>query len=576
MRFALLFMTALLLMGCNTSSKSRLLDEVDSLVVAEKYDSAYQEVMKLDPQFDDEKDLAHYRLLLVQTSYLTYSTLPNDSVIDEAISFYEHGGDADRLANAYYYKASLLRERNDDIRAIQFYKKAEEVSGKSKDLGLRYKIAESMVKINNRNGNSNLQLGYARKALDYALKSGNKNWIAYSYFNMSKAFQKMGQVDSLTKYTKELIPRLEDIYPQDLPHFLNCIGFMYIKNGDLQHARKYFEESLSLEEIPNTLVSLAEVYTEEGNDDEAYKLWQKAFLMDEDGTRDIIMFNMLQYDLKHQNNLEDACERMYRIYTIRDSMTSVLKDRTIQEMQQKYDEEALNHLYESKLMRWMIATLILVLLVLLLIGYVRYKRNRLRLQMAKHQMLISQYNNEINQLSAQCSIAEHDISRYQSMIADYTLQISQLKSSGEHEEKQKDEMKARIEDYVRKNSDLEASCMEARQQIEMLRQEIADIVEKASPKLNRGKILYDDILQNKAIVSWSKDDYKCFLEYYKVVHMKEYEAIERRYKNKHFTMRNILFLILNDMGKSNMEISQMMGILPESLRVIKHRLQKNH
>lgn len=572
----LLFLMVLLFMGCDSSSKSRLLDELDSLVVAEKYDSAYQEVLKLNPQFDNEKDLAHYNLLLAQTSYLTYNTLSTDSVIDAAIKYYEQGDDVEKLADAYYYKASCLHERSEDIQAIQFYKKAENVSNNSKNLRLRFKIAESMTRINNQKGNYSLQLGYARKALSYAIEAKNKNWIAYSYFYLSRAFQNMGMVDSLTKYTKELEPRLGDIYPEDRPYFLVSIGLMYYKNGNYVQARKNYEEALSYEETPRTLVSLADVYIKEGNDDEAYKLWQKAFLLDDDGTRDIIMFNMLQYDLKHHKNLEDACDRMYRIYVIKDSLTSTLKDRTIQEIQQKYDEEVLNYLYERKSMRWMMATLILVLIVVLMVGYIRYKRNRSKLLMAKHQMLINQYNNEINQQTAKYHFAQSEIIRYKSLIDDYTHKIDQLQSSGENEKKQKEEKEKQLKEFEKINEELEASCNESRQQIEILRKKITDIVEKSSPILNRGKILYDGVLQNNATVSWSKDDYKCFVEYYKALHIKEYESIEKRYKNKHVTLRSMFFLILNEMGKDNKAISQILGISPESLRVIKHRLQKNN
>ncbi len=575
MRHPLLFVFILFLLGCGYTSEYRILDEVDSLVLVEKFDSAYQIVLKLNPQFDSEKNLAHYQLLLTQTSYLTYNTLPTDSAIDNAISYYEHNDDPKRLTDAYYYKASCLHERNEDSLAIRFFKKAEEIANNTKDIRQQYKIAESMIKINNQNGNYSIQLNYARKALDYALKSENKNWIAYSYFNLSMAFQYLGMVDSLTLYTKELIPRLGDIYPQDLPSFLSCIGFMFFKNGDLAQAKKYYEDALSYEEVPRTLVNLAEVYTEEGNDDEAYKLWQKAFLMDDDGSRDIIMFNMLQYDMMHHKNLEDACDRMYRIYAIKDSLTSTLKDRTIQEMQQKYDEEVLNHLYESKSMKWMMTTLCLILLVLLMVGYARYKRNSERLLMARHQMLISQYNNEIKQQTANYHFAVNEILRYESLIKDYTNQILQLQSSGENEKKQKEEKEKRIRDFEKRNGELEASCRESKQQIEILRKRITDIVEKSSPILNRGKILYDDVLQNKTTVSWGKDDYKCFVEYYKALHIKEFESIEKRYKNKHLTLRNMLFLILNEMGKDNNAISQIMGISPHSLRVIKHRLQKD-
>lgn len=573
MRLTFLFVITLFFLGCGTAPESKQLDEVDSLVVAEKYDSAYHRLMTISPQLKNEKDRAHYGLLLAQTSYLTSNTLPTDSVIDLSISYFENSNDLEKLAEAYYFKALCLHERSESQQAVQFYKKAENVAGQTNDLRLQYRIAESMAKINNQSGNYNLQLSYARKALDCARLAGNKKWMAYSYFNLSNAFQNLEMVDSLSYYAKKLIPRLDDIYPQDLPHFLNCIGLMYFKNGDLSRAKKYYEESLAHQEVAKTLVNLADVYVKEGNREKAYRLWQKASLLDDGGQKDVIMFNMLQYDLDHQKNLEDACERMNRIYAIKDSMTSTLKDRTIQELQQKYDEESLAHLYESKLMRWMIATLILLLSVLLLVGYVRYRRYRSRLLMAKQQMLIGQYSNEIKQLNDQCRLAEHDINQYQSMIADYTDQIHQLQSSGENVDKLVAEKNRLIDDLVRRNEELEASCIDAERQKEVLRKNISDIVENASPMLNRGKILYDFILDNKPTVSWSKDDFQCFVEYYKALHIKEYEAIEKKYK--HLTLHNMFFLILNEMGKDSKDVSQIMGISPESIRAIRHRLQKN-
>ncbi|MBO4849643.1 MAG: hypothetical protein J5529_01940 [Prevotella sp.] len=572
MKYPLLFLMILILFGCTSTSKSRLLDEVDSLVVAEKYDSAYHEVLKMNPPLDNEKDLAHYNLLLTQTSYLTDNTLPTDSVINEAIKYYEQSDDVERLADSYYYKASCLHERNEPILATQFYKKAEEVANKSNNLKLRFKIVESMARINNQNGNYCLQLSYARKALGYALEAGNKNWIAYSYYNLSKAFQYVGYVDSLTKYTKELIPRLGDIYPVDLPHFLGCIGLMYFKNGDLAQARKYYEEALSHKVIPRTLVSLADVNIREGNEEEAYELWQKAFLMDDDGSRDIIMFNMLQYDLKHQKNLEDACERMYRIYAIKDSMTNKLKDRTIQEIQQQYDEEIIKHYYQQKLMWWTIATLFLIILVLLLTGYVTYRRNRAKLLMANQQILISQYKQEIIQLTAKRSSAEQDISKYQSLITEYNNQISQLKSSDEDAQKKVDELNLQIEGLGMKNEELEYTCQDAKRQIEELEKKITDIVEESSPMMNRGKILYDDVVQGKTTASWSKDDYKCFVEYYKALNFKEFEAFEKSYRK--LTYHNLLYLIIKEMGKDDKEICKIMGISQDSIRTYRHRLQK--
>ena len=526
----------IILLACGHVSNNDAvrLNMVDSLIIAEQYDSAYHEVLRMNPKYFNEQDMAHYWLLMAQTSYLTYNTLPTDSAIDNAIKYYEQSDNLERLADAYYYKASCLHERKKATQAIQYYKKAEEAANKSKNLRLRFKIAESMTRINNQNGNYSLQLGYARKALDYALEAGNKNWIAYSYFNISRAFQNVGQIDSLTKYTKELIPRLEDTYPQDLSHFLSCIGIMYFKNGDLAQAKKYYEEALTHEEVPRTLVNLAEVYTEEGNDDEAYKLWQKAFLMDDDGSRDIIMFNMLQYDLKHHRNLEDACERMYSIYAIKDSLTNALKDHTILEMQHDYDEEVQSLIHEKAILKWMIATLIMALLLLLLLGYIKYKQYKTKLTMSKHQMLISQYNSEIKRLEDECRVTKQD---------------------------------------MKKNKALEETCKKAEREIDELKNKIADIVENASPILNRGKLLYDNIMKNETTAKWSKDDYNCFLEYYRTFYPLEYETIEKKHPNQ--TIHNTFFLVLCEIGKDNKAISKIMGISEDSVRSIKYRVRKS-
>lgn len=529
----ILLIVLLFTYGCGTSPDAKHLAMVDSLVVDELYDSAYQEIMCLGTHFKNEEDKAHYQLLLTQTSYLTDNTLSTDVVIDSAILYYEKGNDMEKLTDAYYYKASCWHERGDLSKAIQYYKKAEETAQNTQNLRLLYKISESIVRINHQSGNYTLQAEYARKALGYALASGNKNWIAYAYFNLSKAFQNMHHYDSLTVYAKELIPRLNDIYPEDLPHFQSIIGYMYYKNGELNQAKKYYEESLSHQELAITLGNLADVYVKEGNEAEAYKLWQKAFLLNDGSRKDIIMYNMLEYDLNHHQNLEDASKRLYEVFAIRDSMTNALKDRTVLELQRKYEEEKQNHLYENKRMRWAIFTIGLFFVILLLAGYLKYKSYKTKMLLSQHQMRINQYVNEIKQLETQCKT---------------------------------------MDDFKKKNIELEESYGAAKLKIDVLNQKIEDLVKKASPMLNRGKLLYDNILANKkTTVTWNKYDYKCFVEYYKALNLQDYEEMEKQYGR--LTHHNAFFLILCRKGMNNKEISQIMGIKEDSIRSIKFRMQ---
>ena len=91
--------------------------------------------------------------------------------------------------------------------------------------------------------------------------------------------------------------------------------------------------------------------------------------------------------------------------------------------------------------------------------------------------------------------------------------------------------------------------------------------------LNRGKLLYDDILSNKkSTVLWNKYDYKCFVEYYKALNLRDFEVLEKQYG--HLTHHNAFFLILWHKGLDNKEISQIMGIKEDSIRSIWFRMQK--
>ena len=520
--------------GCGLTPNARRLAIVDSLVVAELYDSAYHKIIGMYTHIDNEGDRAHFQLLLTQTSYLTNNTLSTDEVIDSAISYYEKRNDMEKLTDAYYYKAACRHERGDFLLAIQYYKKAEETAQKTHNLRLQYKIAESIARINQQSGNYSLQADYARKALGHALASGNRNWMAYAYFNLGKAFQLMHNNDSLTVYVKELIPRLNDIYPEDLPHFLSIIGYMYYRNGELDKAKKYYKEALCHQELAITLGNLADVYVKEGNEEEAYKLWQKAFLLNDGSRKDIIMYNMLEYDLNHHHNLENASKRLYDIFAIRDSMTNALKNRSVLDLQREYDEERQNHIHEKKRLTWTIFTLSLTLFLLLLAGLLKYKYDRAKMLLTKHQLLVNQYSNEIKQLKTQC----------QTM----------------------DKVKTQ-------NCELEKSYGDAKRKIAILNQKIEDIVKKASPMLNRGKLLYDDILSyKKSTASWNKYDYKCFVEYYKALNLQDYEMMEKQYGP--LTYHNAFFLILCQKGMDNKEISQIMGIKEDSLRSIKFRMQK--
>ena len=177
----------LMLLSCQTGSISRKLTEVDSLVFKEEYDSAYQMISSIDETtIKNQEDQAHYNLLKVQTGYLANKPAASpDSLLDEVIDYYQKEGNAEKLADAYYYKAYCSFLNKDMELSILFHKKAEESAKISNNKRIQFKIYEGISFMNSKCANYGLQLEYAlpTRKNEYAI-----HFLLFSCFAISKAF----------------------------------------------------------------------------------------------------------------------------------------------------------------------------------------------------------------------------------------------------------------------------------------------------------------------------------------------------------------------------------------------------
>ena len=110
----LLIFDVLLLFGCQFSSNNSVLSEIDSLVIAEKYDSAHKMMCSINlSDMHNEEEVMHFHLLNVQTAYLVNKPLSSsDSLLDVVITYYKQNVNKERLADAYYYKCPSFPDCN--------------------------------------------------------------------------------------------------------------------------------------------------------------------------------------------------------------------------------------------------------------------------------------------------------------------------------------------------------------------------------------------------------------------------------------------------------------------------------
>jgi len=512
-----------LLMACGGQPTARELIEVDSLLASEKNDSAYQIIAAYDPaSFKNEADRAYYNLLMTHAAVVSYHWPESDSLINEAVRYNKQVGDKERLADSYYYLANQYMHQEDWQKSIETLKLAEEQVEQTESDWLKCKVYDALALVNERTANYQLTLDYEKKALQHALLVGRRSSIGYTYAGIAQAFAFMGQPDSAAYYTDQMIPYLDDLIKSEgenfNPIFLSNIGYNYMSVGRYEEAEDYLAQSLKIKETAVAYEDLAWIYNKKGDGEYANLLRLKAQEINDNWPKDKILYHLLQYDIKHQN-LEGAEQKLYRMKTISDSLHKAQMDRTVLDYQRQFDEQMAQEAHHQQLLKVIIMAGALLFVILLLVLYIRYRHAKERLMLTEQQMLISSYVNEIAQLKNQ-------------QTDDNTTQ-----------------------------------------QIEELNNRIRELVEQESPRLVKGKLLYDEIRKDGTTSGWSNDDYKCFIDYYKAIDFPAYSRIQKKYQPK--TAHNTFFLILYEMGMDDKAVRRIMGITQEAIRSTRYRIMQN-
>lgn len=538
----MLFLYAILLSACNGIQVTERLSLIDSLVVKEQYDSACVVLRDLDNTATmTEEEQAHYYLLATQLGYLTNQPLPSDSLLDQAITYYNKVGNNQKLANCYYYKSARSRLQQDYTQAIWYGKKAEHHANKANDDRLQFKIAENLSYLNGLCGNDQLQLLYAKKALTLAQKEKEKNWIIYTYNKISFAFYNLGLNDSALIYIEKSIPYIKYVRDKDKPVYLSNAGLFY-KMTNPKKAKEFFCQALTYSENSGTIEHLADIYYAEGNKEEAYRLWKKALSAGGRCDKTNLIHSILSYDLE-RGRLDEASKYVDRAIAIKDSMLYQLRNDTIKDLQLRFDHEVAMHEADRKLIntQWILIGLVVILGVMAF--YIFLRRKKEETLQREHQM----------QLYA------------------YTTEISQLKANKDKVMAQIQEMKSREEEYGQKITELEEEAKTAELAIKTLNKDIRKLLDDEAPKLKQGRMLYEHIIDGGTAITWSSKEEGLFNNYYAAINYQSYSRLKKVERASKLSAHNLFYLILKEMGKTDEEVRHILGLSAEGLRSLRSR-----
>ena len=533
----------LLLIACNGIQVSEKLNQVDSLVVREQYDSASVILKKVAEVSKTDEEQAHYYLLTTQLGYLINQPLSSDSLLDLAITYYNKVGNNHKLADAYYYKSYRSRTIQDYPQAIIYGKKAEHLAINTNDTRLQFKIEENLSCLNGLCDNDLLQLQYAKKALSLAQKIQKQDWIAYSYNKIGFVFAYIDQYDSAYYYIEKTMPFINYVKDTDKTTFLTNIGLLY-KDNDLKKAKEYFEKALTYSKHPGTLEHLADVYYAEGNKEKAYSLWKQA-LTTSGGIRyekDNLIHSILSYDLE-RGKIDETSKYVDEVIAIKDSIITVLRNDTIKDLQLRFDHEVAMHEADKKLIDAQRILMVLAVIVGILAFYIYMRRKKEEALEREHQMQLYTYTTEIEELKTN----KEKI-------------LAQIKDLESHKEKDSQRI-----------SKLEEEAKDAEIAIENFNKNIKKLLDDESPKLKKGRMLYDRIQNGETTSKWTSKDQALFNNYYGAINYRTYNRLRKVKRATKLNAHNMFYLILKEIFKDDKEVMRILGISPEGLRSLRSR-----
>ncbi len=220
-----------------------------------------------------------------------------------------------------------------------------------------------------------------------------------------------------------------------------------------------------------------------------------------------------KYDAGDYRGTADAA---ISLLELKDSLVQQMKTAEVQEIQLKYDKEVERRKLDRFMMWGLVVALFFVAIIATGIIYHIRKTNRANEKMMRAQVLIN----------------------------DYRRQIERLEGSGQ----------------------------DVTQEVQTLRHKIDTLQSEQTARLSDGLELYERIVAGESVVSWSKDQLLKFIDYYKVVNLTFMMQMDHDYSR--LSPGNRLFLILQDMGKTDAQMTHILGVSEGSLRVTRSRLRQ--
>lgn len=510
----LLIIATIFMVGCQRSSMSEQLTQIDSLLVNDQVDSALTCLKNISLEnLETEADSAYYYILMAESRYRLKGPDVSDSSTNYSINYYKNTSDNEKLIRSYYYKGVNTYNSTKPQKAILLIKQAEELANETNNLLLQHKIYETLSHYNSISYESEVALGYAKKAYQTARELNDKERQAIALIYMAGNYSHLGNKDSLAICVNECLPLVDYLTEIEKAYLYTRMGELY-ESSDSEIAKKYLLKAIDIHPQVYTYRALSNIYIKEGDTGKARDMWERSLQTSGSIPAKIGIYKAMRLQSINQKNYQQANALADSIILRQQNYYETKEQEKIAEIQAKYDKEAAERDIKEQVMGWGVVLLVVVVVIISWLSYRSYKGMKAKKELA--------------------------------------------------------ETKVQLEAYTRKAEEFEKNDKTNTREIKELHKKINELHHRHTGILAKGKELFDAIEAGGTTVRWSKDDFINYLEYYKLKDLPFVNEMETCYNR--LSPKYIFFAVLEHEGHDEEGIQHIMGISESTLRSTRSRI----
>lgn len=461
---------AILLSCTQNSSNMVALMQIDSLLLKNNYVDALKELNGINSDLLNEEERALYSLLLTQAEYKNYEPITSDSLINQAVNYYQKSNDKEKTTRSILYQGCVNEVLGNPEKAVDCYKRANETAGKQDIANKAYaNLRLAVLYQDNIVGAKNLAIEKYFEALQLYRSLSDKHYellclttigaIYRDFQDIEKQDSSLFYIDSaieLAKNQNDTYFQFENLYIKAEFYELYRHEFITAKNLAVQ-AIKIGDKEI---DHPRAHFCAAKSFVKLGRIDSAYYYLNNAPKLNT--ARDSIMYYNLLADIAQYNNQkEDWLLNKNRAISMADSILIGSLNAKLFTIEKKYDlqqEELKNVSLRYKLKgAWLTVALVLLAALSLFHFFWRY-RNRLRAKESEYELLKSDLstslssleqlqvtiNNYENELKEAEDKYRAELSQQEALVSDLTGEIANVKSTLKFKEQERLQLNDKI------------------------------------------------------------------------------------------------------------------------------------